>query len=150
MIGLRLDRFNAWLHEHGHEKQLPMGVGLHSGTVMAGNVGSDQRVEYTAIGDTVNTASRLEGMTKGTPHMLFCAQSTRERMKDPPADLVFVEELEVRGREAKLPVWTLAGTPEDLPKRAPRERAHAHAGAAFLESHVLGPAATHAQTGSPR
>ena len=98
MIGLRLDRFNAWLHEHGHEKSFRMGVGLHSGTVMAGNVGSDERLEYTAIGDTVNTASRLEGMTKGTPHMLFLSSATRERLQTPPADLVFVEELEVRGR----------------------------------------------------
>ena len=43
-----------------------MGVGLNTGPVMCGNVGAEQRVEYTAIGDTTNTASRLEGMTKGT------------------------------------------------------------------------------------
>jgi adenylate cyclase len=109
MIGPRLERFNAWLAEQGHESGFAMGVGLNSGPVMAGNVGSEQRVEYTTIGDTTNTASRLEGMTKGSGHMLFCAQSTRERMQDPlPADLVLVGELEVRGREAKLPVWTLA------------------------------------------
>ncbi len=109
MIGPRLERFNAWLAEQGHESGFAMGVGLNSGPVMAGNVGSEQRVEYTTIGDTTNTASRLEGMTKGSGHMLFCAQSTRERMQEPlPADLVLVGELEVRGREAKLPVWTLA------------------------------------------
>ena len=114
MIGLRLDRFNAWLHEQGHEKAFRMGVGLHSGTVMAGNVGSDERLEYTAIGDTVNTASRLEGMTKGTPHMLFLSSATRERLRDPPADLVFVEELEVRGRANKIGVWSIA-EPEASP-----------------------------------
>jgi hypothetical protein len=39
--------------------------------------------------------------------MLFCAQSTRDRMHDPPPDLLLVGEFEVRGREAKLPVWTI-------------------------------------------
>jgi len=108
MLETRLERFNTWLSEQGHESGFAMGVGLNSGSVMAGNVGSEQRVEYTTIGDTTNTASRLEGMTKGSGHMLFCAQSTRDRMKDPPEDLVLVGELEVRGREAKLPVWTIS------------------------------------------
>lgn len=108
MLGPRLARFNAWLAEQGHEDGFAMGVGLNSGPVMAGNVGSEQRVEYTAIGDTTNTASRLEGMTKGSGHMLFCAQSTRARMHDPPADLALVGEFEIRGRAARLPVWTLA------------------------------------------
>ena len=81
MIGTRLDRFNAWLHEQGFERSFEMGVGLNSGTVMAGNVGSEQRVEYTALGDTTNTASRLEGMTKDSEAMLFVSASTRERLR---------------------------------------------------------------------
>ena len=55
-----------------------MGIGLNSGPVMSGNVGSERRLEYTAIGDTTNTASRLEGMTKGTPHQLYVADSTAQ------------------------------------------------------------------------
>jgi adenylate cyclase len=115
MIGARLDHFNAWLAEQGHASGFAMGVGLNSGPVMAGNVGAEQRVEYTTIGDTTNTASRLEGMTKGSGHMLFLAQSTRDRLHDPPDDLVLVGEFEVRGRAAKLPVWTLDGSSPSAP-----------------------------------
>jgi adenylate cyclase len=107
MIGPRLDAFNAWIAEHGHEHQFAMGVGINSGPVMAGNIGSEQRVEYTALGDTTNTASRLEGMTKGSGHMLFVADTTRERMKSPPAGFKLVGELEIRGRVEPVPVWTI-------------------------------------------
>ena len=112
MIGPRLDAFNAWIAEHGHDHKFAMGVGLNSGPVMAGNIGSEQRVEYTALGDTTNTASRLEGMTKGSGHMLFIADSTREHVKRPPDNLVLVGELEVRGRIAAVPVWTIADPDE--------------------------------------
>ncbi|HEY3759479.1 MAG TPA: adenylate/guanylate cyclase domain-containing protein [Solirubrobacteraceae bacterium] len=108
MIGPRLQRFNAWLAEQGHDHEFAMGIGVNSGSVMAGNIGSEQRVEYTALGDTTNTASRLESMTKGSGYMLFVSQSTRERMRDPPEQLTLVGELEIRGRVAKLPVWTLS------------------------------------------
>ena len=80
----RLPRFNEWLREKGLGEGFRMGIGLNSGRVMSGNVGSERRVEYTAIGDTTNTAARLEGMTKGTPHQLFLADSTCERLKEKP------------------------------------------------------------------
>ena len=110
MIGPRLRRFNEWIAEQGLAHEFAMGVGINSGPVMVGNIGSEQRVEYTALGDTTNTASRLEGMTKGSGHMVFVADSTRELLARQPENLILVGELEVRGRVAAVPVWTL-GSP---------------------------------------
>jgi adenylate cyclase len=107
MLDVRLPRFSAWLREKELSEGFRMGIGLNSGRVMSGNVGSERRVEYTAIGDTTNTAARLEGMTKGTPHQLFLADSTRSRLNDPPPDLVYVDEFEVRGRQARVKLWSL-------------------------------------------
>jgi adenylate cyclase len=108
MISTRLDRFNAWLAEQGFDRRFEMGVGLHSGSVMVGNVGSEQRMEYTAIGDTTNTASRLEGLTKNSDAMLFISDATHERIRHGADDLQPVGEVEVRGRTQGLFVWTVA------------------------------------------
>jgi adenylate cyclase len=104
----RLDSFNAWLREQGHGDGFKMGIGLNSGPVMSGNVGSERRLEYTAIGDTTNTAARLEGMTKGTSHQLFLANSTKELLRTDAGDLVPVGEFEVRGRQSAITLWALA------------------------------------------
>jgi adenylate cyclase len=104
----RLDEFNAWMHdEYGFDKSFRMGIGLNSGHVMSGNVGSETRLAYTAIGDTTNTAARLEGMTKGTDLMLFMSESTKEGLSSKPDDLAFVGEYEIRGRMEKLSIWSV-------------------------------------------
>jgi adenylate cyclase len=109
MLGPRLERFNEWMRGEGIATAFLIGVGLNSGAVMAGNIGSERRMEYTAIGDTVNTASRLEGMTKGSGHSLFIADSTRAALKSEPSDLVYVDELEARGRAEKIKIWSVSG-----------------------------------------
>ncbi|TMK40594.1 MAG: adenylate/guanylate cyclase domain-containing protein [Actinobacteria bacterium] len=107
MIGEALPRFNAWLAEQGLDHQFRMGIGLNSGQVMSGNVGSENRLEYTAMGDTVNTASRVEGLTKNADTQLLVTDATRGALSDPPADLEFVDEYPVRGRQAHVRLWTL-------------------------------------------
>jgi adenylate cyclase len=108
MLTVRLPRFNAWLEQAGLGSSFRMGIGLNSGSVMSGNVGSERRVEYTAVGDTTNAAARIEQLTKGTPHQLMLSGATKEALADPPADLVFVQDVELRGRSAGTAIWSLA------------------------------------------
>ena len=107
----RMRDFNGWLKTEWDADGFKMGVGLNTGPVMSGNVGSERRLEYTAIGDTTNTAARLEGMTKGTPYQLYFADSTRDALRgDPPEEPEQVGEFEVRGRKDKISLWTLPST----------------------------------------
>ncbi len=110
MTGSALDEFNAWMREEGHGDGFRIGVGLNSGAVMAGNVGSERRLEYTVIGDTTNTASRLEGLTKGTPHMIFMSESTRSMLTVQQPDLVSAGEFDVRGKQIQVTLWSVDGT----------------------------------------
>ncbi len=106
----RNDEFNDWLVNQGVAEGFKMGIGLNTGFVMAGNVGSERRLEYTAIGDTTNTGARLEGMTKGTPWQLYLSESTRDAMSEVPEEIERVGSVEIRGREAEIVVWTLPST----------------------------------------
>jgi adenylate cyclase len=119
MLGPRLATFNSYLRAEGLGEGFRMGVGLNSGHVMSGNVGSQRRLEYTAIGDTTNTAARLEGMTKGTPHQLFMSQATVDFLRAQPDDLVHVGEFEVRGRTQKITLWSIEDSDGSAPAPAP-------------------------------
>jgi adenylate cyclase len=108
MLSTRLPRFNEWLRSADH-REFRMGIGVSSGPLMSGNVGSERRLAYTAIGDTVNTAARIEAHTKLVPHAALLSESTRELLT--AADgLVFVDEITLRGRTASTRLWGLAET----------------------------------------
>ena len=74
-----VDRLNAQLSEEG-ETPLEIGIGLHAGDAVVGHVGSSSRHDYTAIGDAINVAARIEGLSKEAGYRLICSQAAAERL----------------------------------------------------------------------
>lgn len=75
----QLDIFNRDQKVHGGP-QIAMGIGLHFGPALVGYIGSTDRYEYSAVGDTVNTASRLEGLTKELGYPVVLSAVVREKL----------------------------------------------------------------------
>ena len=89
------------------QKELPepiaIGIGVNTGEAIIGNMGSDTRFDYSAIGDAVNTAARLESATKEAGVDLLIGESTRKKVPE----ATFCKKMYVKGKKKALKVYTI-------------------------------------------
>ncbi len=108
-IAARLDRLNAARKERGLPP-LSVSIGVHSGEVLAGVIGSADRHEYTVIGDTVNVAARLQALSKNRNGALLLSEQAFNEIEDGAlrARLKDAGEVALRGRSRTVRVYTAA------------------------------------------
>jgi len=103
-----LDAFNEEIAKEGIPA-FGMGLGINTAAVVVGNMGSDQRFDYTCLGDGVNLASRLEGQSKGYGVRMILGQRTAELVKD-QYPVIELDNIAVKGKNIGIKVFTLGET----------------------------------------
>jgi adenylate cyclase len=116
---LMLTALAEWNRERetAGEPRLAIGIGLNYGPAVLGDVGSEQSLSFTVIGDTVNTASRLQGLTRTLATPLVAADAVIRAIDAPPGSDVAAAlasmqdrgEQALRGRTGEVRIWTWAG-----------------------------------------
>jgi class 3 adenylate cyclase len=97
--------------------QLRIGVGVHTGEVVAGTIGGGGKLDYTLIGDTVNVAARVEELTKETGDPLLITESTRRMLARAPGAIEARGAHRLRGKARDTPIYAVELASPGLPRR---------------------------------
>jgi len=103
----KLKEFNKKRVKKG-KSAIRIGIAVHTGNLVAGNIGSEVRMEYTVIGDTVNLTSRLEPLNKQFGTKILISESTYSEVKD-DIEVREIPAVELRGKEEKVKIYDVLG-----------------------------------------
>jgi adenylate cyclase len=105
-----LERVEALNRENANDPTVPqlrIGIGLHTGSLMAGSIGSASRQEYSVIGATVNLASRLESLNKPYKTEILMSQATRDMVSNQFTGIRPLGDAKVAGLEEEIAIYTI-------------------------------------------
>jgi adenylate cyclase len=105
----KLEELNEELKKEG-KKELAIGVGINTGNVVVGNMGSDQRFDYTCLGDAVNLAARLEGQTKQYGVKILIGNETIKNIED-KFKFIELDKIAVKGKKEGVFIYTVLNEP---------------------------------------
>lgn len=105
---IALEKLRQQWAKEGRPSQIEMGIGVNSGEVFVGMVGSSQRINYTVIGDNANLASRLQDLTKTYAWPILISESTYQSVKD-EFDTEFADAVTVKGKTQPVNVYKVIG-----------------------------------------
>ncbi len=103
-----LEELRGQWKKEGRPNEIDMGIGINSGEVFVGLLGSEQRINYTVIGDNANLASRLQDLTKTYAWPILISESTYQQVKD-EFDVELVDTVAVKGKTQAVNVYKLIG-----------------------------------------
>jgi adenylate cyclase len=106
--------------------RIEVGIGVNSGPVVAGTVGGGGRVEFTVIGDAVNTAARVEAATRETGDQVLITEDTRRRLRTEGLEFDERNAVELKGKQVPVQLWAPHAHPADA-------SSHDHAGASVAD-----------------
>ncbi|HEY9166854.1 MAG TPA: adenylate/guanylate cyclase domain-containing protein [Candidatus Kryptonia bacterium] len=101
------------VNDHGNRTAFETRIGLNSGKMVIGNIGSLKRLDYTAIGDSVNLASRLEGVNKEFGTQIIISESTYELARD-EVEARELDFLRVKGKQLPIRIYELLGRKDEI------------------------------------